>query len=47
MPKGKRVDHYLTLNQVRWLQKKSRQSGLSVSEIIRRAIDLYIKTEGK
>jgi arsenate reductase-like glutaredoxin family protein len=39
----KRVDYYLTESQIEQLKKLSKQSGLSVSEIIRRALDKYFE----
>lgn len=39
----KRIDMYLTKPQIVALSKISKKTGLSVSELIRRAIDNYIK----
>ena len=39
----KRVNYYLSENQLDKLKKLSNKTGLSVSEHIRRAIDLYLK----
>jgi hypothetical protein len=41
----KRVGYYLTEKQFRYLKKVSKITGLSVSELIRRIIDGYIKEE--
>ena len=39
----KRIDLYITENQLNFLKKLSGETGLSFSEHIRRAIDNYIK----
>ena len=39
----KRVNYYLTEKQLEKLQKLSKDTDLSVSEHIRRAIDLYLQ----
>ena len=45
---GKRVGFYLTETEIKKLKRVSRKTGLSVSEIIRRAIDEHLeKYEGK
>lgn len=36
----------LTLSEIEALQKLSAKTGMSVSEIVRRAIDEYLKKEG-
>jgi len=38
---AKRLNFYLTDNQVKNLQTMSKKSGLTASEILRRAIDEY------
>ncbi len=38
-----RVNHNLTAKQIARLKKESRKSGLSMSEIMRRAIDEYFR----
>lgn len=40
---GQRVGFYLTDMQIKDLKKVSKKTGLSVSEIIRRAIDGYLE----
>jgi len=40
----KRVNHMLTEKQVETLHSLSDETGLSLSEIIRRALDAYITT---
>ena len=40
---GQRVGFYLTDNEVKELKKASKKTGLSVSELIRRAIDGYLE----
>jgi metal-responsive CopG/Arc/MetJ family transcriptional regulator len=40
---GQRVGFYLTDMQIKELKKVSKKTGLSVSEIIRRAIDGYLE----
>lgn len=39
----KRITHHLTEQQIKELQDRSRETGLSVAELIRRAIDEYLK----
>ncbi len=41
----KRVQHLLTDSQLRKLQILSNKTGLTVSELIRRAIDVYIQAK--
>jgi hypothetical protein len=41
----KRVDHYLTEAQVAALKALSEQTGLSLSDLLRRAVDLYLKEQ--
>jgi predicted DNA-binding protein len=41
MKLGQRVGFYLTAFQINNLRKMSKKTGLTVSEIIRRAIDAY------
>ena len=43
----KRVQHNLTEQQLAVLRKLAKKTGLSVSELIRRAIDAYLKQEAK
>ncbi len=43
----KRVDLYLTENQINQLKKLSQKNGLSVSEHVRRAIDEYLEKKKK
>jgi len=38
----KRVNYHLTELQLKQLKKLSKQTGLSVAELIRRAIDKYL-----
>lgn len=38
----KRVDHYLTEAQIATLKAKAEATGLSLSELLRRAVDLYL-----
>lgn len=40
---GKRVGFYLTDLQIKNLKKVSKKTGLTVSEIIRRAVDEHLK----
>ena len=42
----KRVNYHLPERQIQALRKLSEQSGLSVAELIRRAIDNYLIQEG-
>lgn len=45
---GQRVGFYLTDLQIQKVKKVSKQTGLTVSEIIRRALDEWLeKHEGK
>jgi predicted DNA-binding protein len=39
----KRIHHHLTLKQIQILQKISKETGLTVAELIRRAVDGYIE----
>ena len=39
----KRIAYYLTEEQIKFLNKEAEKTGLTVSEIIRRAIDEYRK----
>ena len=39
----KRVDYYLTEKEIKKLKSLKEKTGLSVSEIIRRAVDEYLK----
>jgi len=41
----KRVNYHLTELQIKWLKDLSKQIGLSVAELIRRAIDEYMRKE--
>ena len=43
----KRVQYHLTEKQLAWLRALSKKTGLSVADIIRRAVDAYLKTEAK
>ncbi len=48
MALGQRVGFYLTDLQIKNLKKVSKKTGLTVSEIIRRAVDEHLeKYEGK
>ena len=40
-----RVNYHLTVKQIGELKKLSKASGLSVAEIIRRAIDTYLEVK--
>lgn len=40
---GKRVGFYLTDSQIKELKKVSKKTGLTVSELIRRAIDEHLE----
>ncbi len=42
----KRIDLYLTEQQIAALQELSRKTGLSVAELIRRAIDYWLERKG-
>lgn len=44
--KGLRVNMYLTRPQVKALKGLSKKTGLTVSDIVRRAIDEYLKKYG-
>jgi predicted DNA-binding protein len=44
--KMKRTNLYLSVVQLAKLDKLSRKTGLSVSELMRRAIDQYLESEG-
>ena len=41
----KRVNYHLTEKQIAALKKYAEESGLSVAELIRRAVDLWLKKE--
>jgi hypothetical protein len=43
----KRVDYHLTLMQIKKLKEESMRIGLTVAEIIRRAIDRYFDDKKK
>jgi predicted DNA-binding protein len=43
----KRVNYHLTDDQIAKLQSLSEKTGLSVAELIRRAIDAYLEREAK
>ncbi len=43
----KRVNYHLTEDQIARLQAVSKETGLSVAELIRRAVDAYINREEK
>lgn len=42
-----RTNHHLTRQQVQALQALAKKTGLSVAELVRRAIDLYLAQQGK
>ena len=42
-----RVAYHLTEQQLKTLKDQSEASGIPVSELIRRAVDLYLKAEKK
>jgi len=42
---GKRVGFYLSEIEIKGLKKLSKKTGLSVSELIRRAIDEYLSKQ--
>ena len=42
----KRISYHLTEDQIKRLREMSDKSGLSVAEIIRRAVDEYVKKGG-
>ena len=39
----KRVNYYISEKQLESLKKESKKTGVSVSELIRRAIDVFLK----
>jgi hypothetical protein len=41
----KRTEHHLTDLQIKKLKKLSKESGISVAELIRRAIDEFLKNK--
>lgn len=41
----KRVNYHLTDMQIKQLRELSKRTGLSVAELIRRAIDEYVKKQ--
>ena len=43
----KRVDHYITPKQLKMLKKMSKDTGLTVSDLIRRAIDEIYSSKNK
>jgi hypothetical protein len=43
----KRINFYLTDQEIIRLQELSQITGLPVSELVRRAIDLFLKKSGK
>jgi putative resolvase len=43
----KRVNYHLTERQLDALRQKSEKSGLSVAELIRRAVDAFLETRGE
>lgn len=43
----KQVNYYLPEQQIKALKDQSKKTGISVSEIIRRAIDLWLKQQKK
>jgi predicted DNA-binding protein len=44
---GQRVNHYMADVQIKKLKTLSKKTGLSVSELIRRAIDEYLEKSEK
>ena len=40
-----RVSHYLPVQQVKSLRALSRKMGVSVAELIRRAVEAYLKSQ--
>lgn len=42
----KRVDFHLTERHVEWLKAKSKETGLNVAELIRRALDAFMGHDG-
>jgi len=43
----KRVNYHLTEKQLEALRQESEKSGLSVAELIRRAVDAFLERRGK
>lgn len=41
-----RLNHYLSEPQVHALQSLVKETGLSMAELVRRAVDAYLKREG-
>jgi len=41
----KRVDFHLTVSQIKKLKKLSKKTGLTVAELIRRAIDKFLEKQ--
>lgn len=41
----KRTNIWLTEKQLKWLRRKSKSEGITQAELVRRAIDGYIKVE--
>ena len=39
--------YYMAEPQIKAIEKLAKEKGMSVSELIRRAIDLYLETESK
>ena len=39
----KRISYHLTEPQIKALKQRSRETGLAVAELIRRAVDAYLK----
>lgn len=42
-----RVNYHLTARQIEELRRLSKETGLTVAELIRRAVDAYVKGENK
>lgn len=42
-----RVNYHLTLKQLERLREMSKETGLAVAELIRRAIDKYFEAQSK
>ena len=42
-----RIDLHITVKQFEWLKLMKTVTGLTVAEIVRRAIDEYFKKDGK
>jgi len=42
----KRVNYHLTEGQVKKLKALSKKTGLTVAELIRRAVDVFLKKKG-